>query len=47
MSLNEIKKEFKIAGKGHNEILRIVNQVEDMHSLAVDVRDHVPEKGGT
>jgi hypothetical protein len=30
MSLNERRKEIKFAGKGHNEILKIANPLENM-----------------
>jgi hypothetical protein len=47
MSSNEIKKELRIAGKGHNETLEIVNSMERILGLDVAVKYHVPENGGT
>jgi hypothetical protein len=47
MSLNEIKKEFQIAGKGHNVALAIVIPLAHMRFLTENVDGHVPENGGT
>jgi hypothetical protein len=45
--LKGLKKEGYIAGKGHNETLKIVNPVGDTRA-ALDVnKPHVPENGGT
>jgi hypothetical protein len=47
MSLNEIKKQCQIPGKGQNETLEIVNPLNDAW-IAVDAVDgHVPENGDT
>jgi hypothetical protein len=47
MSLNEIKKEFQIAGKGHNEILEIVDLLEEQRIVTAVTGAHVSENGGT
>jgi hypothetical protein len=46
-TVSNIEKQFQMAGKGGNEILEIVNPVEHTRFIAVDVKDHVPENGGT
>jgi hypothetical protein len=47
MSLNEIKKECQIAGKGHNELYDVSNPVKHMRLANNVVKSHVPENGGT
>jgi hypothetical protein len=47
MSLNEIKKEFQIAGKGHNVIFEIAILMKHTIAAKNDVDGHVPENGGT
>jgi hypothetical protein len=47
MSLNEIKKQSQIAGKGHNETLEIVNPLGEQSDAKSVIRDHVPGNGGT
>jgi hypothetical protein len=47
MSLNEIKKECQIPGKGHNETYEIVNPMEHMQTASDVIQGHVPENGGT
>jgi hypothetical protein len=47
MSLSGGKKEIQIAGKGHNEILEIVNPAKLMRSAVDVIRGHVPGNGGT
>jgi hypothetical protein len=47
MSLNEIKKESQIAGKGHNETFAIVIPLAHMKFLTETVDGHVPGNGGT
>jgi hypothetical protein len=45
--LNEIKKELRLTGKGHNTILEIIDPLKHMQAITAVVRDHVPENGGT
>jgi hypothetical protein len=47
MSLNEIKKEFQMAGKGHNTTFEIAIPLTHMRFLTENVNGHVPENGGT
>jgi hypothetical protein len=47
MSLNEIKKEFQLAGKGQNTNFEIVIPLAHMRFLTENVDGHVPENGGT
>jgi hypothetical protein len=47
MSLNEAKKQSQIAGKGHNETLKIVNPLVEQSDAKSVIRDHVPGNGGT
>jgi hypothetical protein len=47
MSLNEIKKEFQTAGKGHNVIFVIAILMEHTPVVTDAVKDHVPDNGGT
>jgi hypothetical protein len=47
MSLNERKKEFQIAGKGHHETFEIVILLDYMRIAKNVIRDQVPENGGT
>jgi hypothetical protein len=47
MSLNEIKKEWPFAGKGHNATFEIVIPLAHMKLLTENVDGHVPENGGT
>jgi hypothetical protein len=47
MSLKETKKEFSIAGKGHNVLLEVINAVKHTSVTFETVGDHVPENGGT
>jgi hypothetical protein len=47
VSLNEIKKEFQIAGKGHNLIFVITIPVKHMRAATNSVDGHVSENGGT
>jgi hypothetical protein len=47
MSSNGIKKQFKVAGKGQNEILEVVKSVEHTRSVTEAVEVHVSENGGT
>jgi hypothetical protein len=47
MSLNEIKKEIQIAGKGDNAMLEIVDRMEHTPSVAAAVKNHVPGNGRT
>jgi hypothetical protein len=45
MSLNEIKKQFQIAGKGENATFVIVIPLAHMRFLTENVDSHVPEDG--
>jgi hypothetical protein len=45
--LQDIKKELRFAGKGHNEILEIVNAMMHARTASDPVDVHVPENGGT
>jgi hypothetical protein len=47
MSLNGIKKEWQIPGKGQNETLEIVNPVEHTKTANVIIRSHMSENAGT
>jgi hypothetical protein len=47
MSLNEIKKEIQIAGKGHNVIFEIAIPMKHTSAATNSVDGHVPENGGT
>jgi hypothetical protein len=47
MSLNEIKTEWRLTGKGHNAILEIIDPLNHIRAITAAVRDHVPENGGT
>jgi hypothetical protein len=47
MSLNGIKKQSHMAGKGHNESLEIVNPFQQVKSATDSVSGHVPGNGGT
>jgi hypothetical protein len=47
MSLNEIKKEFKVAGKGHNAIFEIAIPVMHTSDATNSVDVHASENGGT
>jgi hypothetical protein len=47
VSLNEIKKQFQIAGKGDTETLEIANPMEHTTVATDDTSGHVPENGGT
>jgi hypothetical protein len=47
MSLNEIKKESQIAGKGHNATFAIAILLAHRRFLTETVDGHVPENGGT
>ena len=47
MSLNEIKKEIQIAGKGHNVIFEIAIPVKHTNAATNSVDGHVSENGGT
>jgi hypothetical protein len=47
MSLNEIKKQMQIPGKGHNEIFEIVNPMKHTRIATERLDGHVPENGGT
>jgi hypothetical protein len=47
VELNGMGKEMSIAGKGHSEILDIVNPVELARTASETVDGHVPENGGT
>jgi hypothetical protein len=47
MSLNEIKKEFQMAGKGQNATFEIAIPLAHMTLLTENVDGHVPEYGGT
>jgi metal-dependent hydrolase (beta-lactamase superfamily II) len=42
MSLNETRKDVQIAGKGHNEILEIVNPVVETTTANAVTGTHVP-----
>jgi hypothetical protein len=45
--LQDIKKELRFAGKGHNEILEIHNSINHARTASDSVDFHVPENGGT
>jgi hypothetical protein len=45
--LNEIKKQAKNSGKGHNEKLEIANPVVHTRIATDVIREHVPENAGT
>jgi hypothetical protein len=47
MSLNEMKKECQIAGKGHNVTFEIAILMIHMCAAKNDIDGHVPENGGT
>jgi hypothetical protein len=47
MSLNEIKKEFQIAGKGHNVIFEMAIPMKHTSAATNSVDGHVSENGGT
>ena len=47
MSLNEIKKEIQIAGKGHNVIFEIAIPMKHTSAATNRVDGHVPGNGGT
>jgi hypothetical protein len=47
MSLNEIKKELQIAGKGHNVLYEIVNSLKHTRTATAVIRTHVPGNRGT
>jgi hypothetical protein len=47
LSLNEMKKELPIAGKGQNVILEIAILMNHTRSAKNDIDGHVPENGGT
>ena len=47
MSLNEIKKEFQFAGKGHNVIFEMAIPVKHTSAATNSVDGHVSENGGT
>jgi len=47
MSLNEIKNDSQIAGKGHNELYDFSNPVKHTRLANNVVKSHVPENGGT
>jgi hypothetical protein len=46
MSLNEIKKECQIAGKGHHETFEIAILMKHTSAATNRVDGHVPENGG-
>jgi hypothetical protein len=46
ISLNERKKQFQISGKGHNELLEIVNPVKQTIVATDAVYLHVSENRG-
>jgi hypothetical protein len=47
MSLNEIKKESQIAGKGQNVTYEIAILMKNTSAAKNDIDAHVPENGGT
>jgi hypothetical protein len=47
MVLNEIKKEFQIAGKGHSVIFEITILMNRTQAATNFVDGHVSENGGT
>ena len=47
MSLNEIKKEFQFAGKGHNVIFAMAIPMKHTSAATNRVDGHVSENGGT
>jgi hypothetical protein len=47
MSLNEIKKQFQIAGKGHNVLFEITILMKHTNAATHSVDGHVSENGGT
>jgi hypothetical protein len=47
MSLNEIKKEFHIPGKGHNVIFEMAIPMKHTSAATNRVDGHVSENGGT
>jgi hypothetical protein len=47
MSLNEIKKQFQIAGKGHNVLFEIAILMKHTTTATHSVDGHVSENGGT
>jgi hypothetical protein len=47
MSLNEIKKEFEIPGKGHNVTFEIAILMKHTCAAKNDVDSHVSGNGGT
>jgi hypothetical protein len=47
MSLNDIKKEIQIPGKGQNVTYEFAIPLEHTRLVAVNAGDHVPENGGT
>jgi hypothetical protein len=47
VSLNDIKECKHFSGKGHNEILEIVNPLQHMMAVTDSVHGHVPENRGT
>jgi hypothetical protein len=47
MSLNEIKKQSQIPGKGQNVTYEFTIPLEHTRLVAVNAGDHVPENGGT
>jgi hypothetical protein len=47
MSLNEIKKELRIAGKGHIELREVSNPVKRMRSAKNVIDTHMPENART
>jgi hypothetical protein len=47
MSSNDIKKEVRLAGKGHNETFEIAILMKHTSAATNSVDGHVPENGGT
>jgi hypothetical protein len=47
MSLNEIKKQFRMAGKGHHVIFAIAILMKHTRSAKNDIDGHMSENGGT
>jgi hypothetical protein len=47
VSLNEIKKQFQIAGKGHHETFEIAILLEHNRIAKNVIRGHASENGGT
>jgi hypothetical protein len=47
MSLNETKKEFQIAGKGHNVIFEMAIPMKHTSAATNSADGHVSENGGT